>query len=365
MTACSGKKDTVKNNKGINAMDYLLSVVIPCYNCEKTLKKAVDSVICQPCAERIEIILVDDGSKDNTPQLCDDIGQNNKNVKVLHCRNGGAGAARNIGIDIATGKYIAMLDSDDWWSSNVFNSDFMSELRDNSIDIYGFSLQFVSPTNKRGKIIKSNPTEDAPIGYGSNKSSDAYHCCYLYLRELVDHHHIRYPSIKTMEDPAFSAAALIAAKSYKAKDIVLYNYYINLDSFHHAIDDSEVFKSGLACNQALSDWGMREGLDISIDPRETLSGIVKYLPRYCATHSYQQTLEWIDDPLFEVLNAPDILPWKKYQKSYALWKKDKKLFWVKSKVRYYIPCKLKESRNKKPFIKLKNYIWYRIIKKIY
>lgn len=346
-------------------MKYILSVIIPCYNCEKTLEKAVNSVLNQPCADDIEIILVDDGAKDGTPALCDKISDEHNNILVIHKENEGSGPARNSGIDAANGKYIAVLDSDDWWNIGVFDSALMNELQNDNFDIFGFSVQYVSPTLKPGKIVKSIHSEKDAIGYGKLKNAQIYHCSCLYLKDLLDKYHIRYPKIKTLEDTAFCTEALSVARSYKAKETVLYNYWINLNSFHHAMDDADIFESNLEGNRIVNAWAKQEGLDIEIDPRSTLSGIVKFLPRYCATHSFKQTLEWVSNPMFDVLNDPELLPWTRYQKSYALWNKNKKLFWLKNKILWFIPCKLKESRTKKPFVKFKNYIWYRLIKRIY
>ena len=90
----------------------MVSVVIPVYKTEKYLKSAVDSILNQSY-KNIEIILVNDGSPDNCPVLCDEFAENNDNVKVVHKTNGGLSSARNAGIEKATGKYILFLDSDD------------------------------------------------------------------------------------------------------------------------------------------------------------------------------------------------------------------------------------------------------------
>ena len=90
------------------------SVVIPIYNVEKFLNQCVDSVIAQSF-RNIEIILVDDGSPDQCPQICDEYARNDCRVKVIHKKNGGLSDARNSGIDAARGQYLLFLDSDDYW----------------------------------------------------------------------------------------------------------------------------------------------------------------------------------------------------------------------------------------------------------
>lgn len=91
---------------------YDVSVIIPVYNAEKYLSECVDSILNQTL-KNIEIILVDDGSIDNSPQICDEYAGNYDNVVVVHCENGGPSKARNIGISIAKGDYLGFVDSDD------------------------------------------------------------------------------------------------------------------------------------------------------------------------------------------------------------------------------------------------------------
>lgn len=90
----------------------MVSVIIPVYKTEKYLNSAVESVLNQTY-KNIEIVLVDDGSPDNCPQLCDELAEKYENIKVVHKENGGLSSARNAGIENAEGKYIYFLDSDD------------------------------------------------------------------------------------------------------------------------------------------------------------------------------------------------------------------------------------------------------------
>ena len=91
----------------------IISVVIPVYNVEAYIERCVNSVRNQT-VENIEIILIDDGSPDQSPVLCDQYAEKDRRVRVIHKKNGGLASARNRGITVATGKYIFFLDSDDW-----------------------------------------------------------------------------------------------------------------------------------------------------------------------------------------------------------------------------------------------------------
>ena len=91
----------------------LVTVVIPVYNVEKYLEYCIKSVVEQTCSE-IEILLIDDGSTDGCPEICDEWAGKDSRIRVIHKENQGLGLARNTGIENATGKYICFFDSDDY-----------------------------------------------------------------------------------------------------------------------------------------------------------------------------------------------------------------------------------------------------------
>ena len=94
-------------------MQDLISVIVPVYKVEKYLKRCVDSILAQtyPC---LEVILVDDGSPDGCPAICDEYAREDRRVRVIHKENGGLSDARNAGIDAAKGKFLGFVDSDDY-----------------------------------------------------------------------------------------------------------------------------------------------------------------------------------------------------------------------------------------------------------
>ena len=94
-------------------MKDLISVIVPIYNVEKYLRRCVDSILNQTY-KNLEVVLVDDGSPDACPAICDEYAQKDKRIKVVHKQNGGVSSARNTGLDFATGDYIAFVDRDDY-----------------------------------------------------------------------------------------------------------------------------------------------------------------------------------------------------------------------------------------------------------
>ncbi len=96
-----------------------VSVIVPIYNAEKYLNKCLESIIGQTY-KNLEIILVDDGSSDNSPTICDAWAQIDSRIRVIHKKNGGVSSARNAGIDLAQGDYIGFVDADDWIEPNMY-----------------------------------------------------------------------------------------------------------------------------------------------------------------------------------------------------------------------------------------------------
>ena len=104
-----------------NKEENLVSVIIPVYNVEKYLPKCLDSVINQTY-KNLEIILVDDGSPDNSGKICDEYAEKDSRIKVIHKENGGVSSARNVGIKQAKGQYLLFVDSDDYIKDGYFDA---------------------------------------------------------------------------------------------------------------------------------------------------------------------------------------------------------------------------------------------------
>lgn len=109
----------------------MISVIIPIYNVEKELNRCVESIINQSYTD-LEIILVDDGSPDNCPKICDDWVKKDQRIKIIHKKNGGLSDARNAGYKIASGKYISFIDSDDWVHRDFYRIMLEALLRNQS-----------------------------------------------------------------------------------------------------------------------------------------------------------------------------------------------------------------------------------------
>ena len=96
-----------------------ISIIVPVYKVEKYLCQCIDSIIKQTYSN-LEILLIDDGSPDRCPKICDEYGCKDERVKVIHKKNGGLASARNAGLNIATGDLISFVDSDDWIDESMY-----------------------------------------------------------------------------------------------------------------------------------------------------------------------------------------------------------------------------------------------------
>lgn len=132
----------------------LISVIVPIYNVEDYLNRCVDSLINQTYSN-IEIILVDDGSPDNCPAICDFYAQVDNRIKVIHKANGGLSDARNIGLRVASGDLIAFVDSDDWVSPTYIET-MLNVLNDSDADIV--ECGFIRTAGETDVSVRNNPS---------------------------------------------------------------------------------------------------------------------------------------------------------------------------------------------------------------
>ena len=207
----------------------LISVIIPVYKVEKYLDKCIDSVINQTY-DNLEIILVDDGSPDNCPKMCDEYAKKDKRIKVIHKENGGLSDARNKGIDIATGEFITFIDSDDYVEKNYV--EFLYNLaKENNAEI-SMGKQYVRYTNKTLNtgtnnlyVLNSHDTLEKTL-YGEDFDVSAW--AKLYKKDLFKE--IRYPKGRLFEDSATTYKLIDKANKIVLKSVPIYNYMMRNDS---------------------------------------------------------------------------------------------------------------------------------------
>ena len=183
-------------------MGPLISVIVPVYNVEDYLSKCVASILAQSY-KNLQVILVDDGSTDRCPEICDDIAKRESRVQTIHKKNGGLSSARNAGIDAANGDFLAFVDSDDYIAPDMYEYLYRNMAETESdISICG---KYVVYENGR-LILKQDQSilclvmdsEEAIRRMCSFRDYDTSSCDKLYKRELFSS--IRFPLGKLCED---------------------------------------------------------------------------------------------------------------------------------------------------------------------
>lgn len=168
----------------------LISIIVPVYNTENYLTKCLDSIINQTY-KNLEIILIDDGSTDNSGKICDKYAKRDKRIVVIHKTNGGVSSARNLGLKIANGSYIGFVDADDWIADDMYEILYVNLKKFNAdISVCKFKNIYT-----RNNIIYNNGDNAKTILLNAVKSmefllnsKENYMCCLwnkLYKKELL------------------------------------------------------------------------------------------------------------------------------------------------------------------------------------
>lgn len=216
-------------------MDSLrFSVIIPAYNCADCIEQAVDSVINQNF-DSYELIIVNDGSTDNTAEVLRDSEKKDKRIRIIDSENSGPALARMRGISVSRGEYVMFLDSDDRFGLDAFAT--VSELIDRygaDIVIFGFKQIFVSSGIEDEHKFKSFYAEDlSKIGsdFGALYRSDILNQVWnkAFKREMILKNNIEFPDLRFGEDRIFTARCMKAADGICVTDKLLYDYIIDSD----------------------------------------------------------------------------------------------------------------------------------------
>lgn len=261
----------------------IVSVIVPIYNAEKFLKRAVRSLINQPCFSDMEVILIDDGSKDSSPILCDEFARDYDNIFVIHKQNEGVGRARNDGLDRAKGKYIAFLDSDDWYSEKFFTEDLMERFLSEDVSIYGFSFKIITFNFKYYTIDgRARDKELCSDIYGGIKYERQPFWSFIYNAKMIKDNGLVFFPVKYNEDFAFTEMCFYLAKRVKFVDKLLYVYWLNLSSAMHTVSSQGLFNEHYKSLMMLKEW--HDSRKEFYDPNEQILGtIAQYiLPEVCA-----------------------------------------------------------------------------------
>lgn len=309
----------------------LISVIVPIYNVERYLNACVNSIVNQTYSN-LEIILVDDGSPDKCPEICDEYAERDARIKVIHQENGGLSAARNAGIDIASGELLTFIDSDDFIAENyvelLYNGMFKFDADISIATFCTFSKENDLDNQAQVLPFEEKTKEECFRRYGSLKAELSMPfisaCNKLYKKELF--FSIRFPKGKLYED-AFTTYKLIDnAKKIVFTATQLYFYRLNpqsilgqsfrekhlemVDAFRSGMDYfyqkgenaiAEMFLPPLLMREIYCWWGVRYVLK----NKENAYQIIKDYKKNCYNLKYRKMeLLW-----FVVFKLIAFCPW--------------------------------------------------------
>ena len=203
----------------------LISIIIPVYNVEKYLRNCINSVIAQTY-KNIEIILVDDGSLDTCPAICDEYAKKDLRINVIHKKNGGLSDARNTGIELAKGKYITFIDSDDDVSREYI--EYLYELLIKNHTKMSIATHTVISNKKRiswgnGYTKKLLTTEECLDRMLCDQGFSISAWAKLYSKELFKE--VRFPKGKLNEDNGTTYKLVLQCEKIAYGNKSIYNYY--------------------------------------------------------------------------------------------------------------------------------------------
>ena len=222
--------------------DPLVSIIVPVYKVEKYLQKCLDSIAAQTY-KNLELILVDDGSPDRCGEMCDSFAKTNSYTKVIHQKNQGLSAARNSGIDCATGQYLMFVDSDDFITEDCV-AYLLGLIQKYNADIAIGGMKYLNegkplpePKEKNNDVCLTAEETIARMCYG--KGFGCYGPGKLYKRQLF--HAYRFPVGKLYEDLATTYKVVGDANRIAYGDKIVYYWIQRSGSIMHSQFDHRHF----------------------------------------------------------------------------------------------------------------------------
>lgn len=210
-----------------------LSVIIPVYNAEKFLSRCIESIINQTFQD-LEIILVNDGSTDNSLTICQGYASKDKRIKVVDKKNEGSGPTRNVGIRIASGDYLAFPDSDDRMELNAYER-CIKIIEDSNVDLLVFGMNtevYTDSLNQVERIVLDEIPEREYYTSEEFRNNWAWlyrnmdmgsPCNKIYKKSIIDKYKLEFPNLRRMQDGVFNMYYYDKITSFKS---ISQNYFI-------------------------------------------------------------------------------------------------------------------------------------------
>ncbi len=261
-------------------MNELISIIIPVYNSEEYLPKCIESVLNQTYSN-LEIIIINDGSTDDSGKICDDYALKDNRITVIHKENGGVSSARNKGIEKATGKYIGFIDADDYIEIDMFEK-LYENIKHDDYDISICNYNIILGTNK----IPNNISKECKKIFNNKEYLSGLFDKNLYCGYLVNKlikteciKNVRFDeNVSVLEDLLFlTEIHENISKVYFDKDVFLYNYVQRENSATNNFNKKKYMSMIMALEKIIS----------YIDDNNTKNGVIfDYLQYVMIYYSY-------------------------------------------------------------------------------
>ena len=330
-------------------MNNVVSIIMPIYNREKSINRAIQSVLCQTYKD-FELILINDGSTDNTEKVCKKYVKKDRRIKYIKISNSGPGEARNKGLELATGKYIMFIDSDDFYEEKMVEI-MLNEIKESQTNCIICNRIINNKNNK----IKQSFVEKNMISENKQEFIEYFQkhnlfngvCNKIYLKNIIDEYHIKFDKrFISGEDYKFNLDYFNHINTAKAINKFLFNYVMTPNSIIHSSKSYDFF---MQVN--IVDYNLKIYDDNNFDKKKIY---YKYLIiaidgisyKIQTEKEYKKVKQYIED----VINYPSIqmILKSKFKKKF-----EHKIFWIllknnmKRTIYYYIYCRiiLKKLKN--------------------
>lgn len=296
----------------------MISIIVPIYKVENYIKQCLDSIISQTYDD-LEIILVDDGSPDNCPAICDEYAKKDNRIKVIHKQNGGLISARKAGLKASAGEYVCFVDGDDWIEPDMYGriADAINKYSCDCV-ITQFYFSFPDKESKSNYLLnKEYYTRDeiereifpTMLFAGEYYRFGIYPCCWTkaFKRELLEKHLMDTDDrIRMGEDISFTYPCLMECNSIAFIDKPLYHYRNNPSSMTNAYD-SKLPDIYFLPYQTLAEKCNKLGVDLSSQLSYYLLYLVNFVIRNEANINNPKNKREKNAVIDEILNNQAVL----------------------------------------------------------
>lgn len=293
--------------------DSLVSIIVPVYNSEKTLHRCVDSILGQTY-QHFELLLINDGSKDRSGEICDEYARKDSRVRVFHKENGGVSSARNLGLDYALGDWVAFVDSDDWVDSLYLSSFEIDE----KIDLSCTHMRVVGWNEWESIPLLDQTWVNGPdfLSYIIRRSN--YPFCKLFKRIIIDDNRLRFnENIHYGEDTLFVYSFIYFVGVAKTVSSDGYNYdcsnMSSLSKKHHSWEEYsytiDMISKAISRLENKYAWNGYDERNIIVN--NLLTTHLRYIMRHCDLLTINKELRGIVSNDNVLIQIKDNKSWKK------------------------------------------------------